>query len=301
MRYRTWIAEEDDYLRANYGIIPIREICQHLDRGKPSVAGRIGALGIRKNRPPNWSPAEIKYLRDNWGKVTPETLARKLNRSLTSIRIKSKRLKLGPVIDYSCFTKQDLTKLLKIDHRLVKRWIKQGLLRATIAPTTSKNTRRNVVQVKPGELMRFLRNNPDLWDSRKAGDIEKAVRKKELLALKIQNQRSEGKQKRVMPEYLKDAFVEFVADVATAGSERIRTARKENAWLEQKRAQDQQQYLPREGFRWTEKEDEQLRLMFKQGKKYREMAEALGRPVAGIGHRLARIVVWEKSHRGQCG
>jgi hypothetical protein len=221
--------------------------------------------------------------------MTIRALARRLKRTEFSINVKSKRLKLGPVVDKSKFTFHDVAVLLHTDHRKIRKYIDQGILKASLAKTKEK-----ITLVSPGALERFLREHPELWDSRRAPGIMKAIRDKEFEAEKVKVQRKEGKQKRRIPFELKLRFVDFVVRVAREAGERIQDSRKDPEWLQEKRAVDQAKYLPREGFRWTEEEDAELRQMFKTGLRYKEIAERLQRSEAAIGHRLARIVVWEK-------
>lgn len=142
--------------------------------------------------------------------------------------------------------------------------------------------------------MRFLRENQDLWDTRKSSDIMKAVREKEWLAEKVKVQRSEGKVARKIPEHLKTAFAKFVIDVATSAAEQIRAARREPEWLLQKRELDQAKYLVR---RWTPEEDEKLRQLLKNPElRYREIGQLLDRSKEAVAHRIGRIDVWGKSN-----
>lgn len=143
-------------------------------------------MGLRRKKEPRWTSEDIQFLRENWGKLTYRQLANRLGRTINGILVKSKKLKLGPIHDQSCFDKCEICELLRVDHRKVDRWIASGLLKAKVAKTARKYGKsRNIIEVNPEELLRFLRENQDLWDARKAGDIMKAVRKKELLAEKI--------------------------------------------------------------------------------------------------------------------
>lgn len=46
----------------------------------------------------NWRKEEISYLEEFWGVVSVEHIAKKINRSVTAIRLKASRLKLGPFL-----------------------------------------------------------------------------------------------------------------------------------------------------------------------------------------------------------
>lgn len=293
--HRDWSICEVQFLIDNYSKISPEDLVRTLKRSRPSITALAGVLGIRRQKEPKWTEEEIQYLRDNWGKCTPETLARRMGRSVNAIDVKAKRLKLGPVQDKACFTKRNICELLKVDHRKVERWVDTGLLKAKVAPTTSKSSKRkNILQVKPKDLEQFLKENPGLWDSRRAQDVIKVIRSKELKADIVQNQRKEGLQKRRVPYHLRLIFADFVIQVARSAGQRIQSARQEPDWLKSKKEQDQTNLLPREGFRWTPEEDEFLRQMFRAGNiTYQKMGEHLGRSEAAVGHRLARIVIWD--------
>ncbi|AFL99497.1 hypothetical protein Desde_1065 [Desulfitobacterium dehalogenans ATCC 51507] len=47
----------------------------------------------------NWTKEELDYLQDNWGAVSVETIAARLNRSIEAIKIKKDRLGLGAFLD----------------------------------------------------------------------------------------------------------------------------------------------------------------------------------------------------------
>jgi hypothetical protein len=277
----------------------LKEISQALGKLVPSVSNRITRIGIaRDKKEPVWTTEDIHFLRENWGKLGPRVLAKRLGRTDNSILVKCKRLKLGPIQDKSLFDKRDICELLAIDHRKVDKWLQQNLLKSKIAPTSREHGKsRNILQVKPQDLVDFLRDNPDQWDARKSGDIRRAINQKELLKPKVEIQRTEGVQrKRRIPGYLIPAFAKFVADGAVAASDQIKEGRRGMDWLQEKKRQDLEGRLPREGFRWTPEEDERLRRLFRRGEMTdRRIGLALGRSEAAIRHRLMRIreTIWD--------
>ena len=297
MPHKPWTNEELAFLRESWGKLPRAEIARRLGRNIPSINGKAGALGLRRKKEPPWTEEDIRFLRESWGRLTIHQLAKKLNRTVYSILVKSKRLKLGPIHDQSCFDKREICELLGVDHRKVGRWIEAGLLKARVAKTERKRGKcRGITEVKPQELLRFLRENQDLWDTRTAGDIMKAVREKELLAEKIKVQREEGRVRREIPRHLKMAFMEFIAEVTMGASRRTKAARREPEWLRKKRELDQARYLVR---RWTPEEDEKLRKLLKNPElSYREIGQLLGKSENAVAHRIARIDVWGNERKG---
>ena len=293
-----WTPEQDDFLRTNYYSMNLKQIADAMGKPVTSISNRITRIGIpRDKKEPKWSPEDVRFMRENWGKLGPQALAKKLHRTVNSILVQSKRLQLGPIQDKSAFDKRDICKLLGIDHRKVDRWLQQGLLKAKLAPTARERGKsRNILQVQPHDLIDFLKHNPDQWDARKAGDIRRAINQKELLKPRVEIQRTEGiKRKRQIPDHLMPFFAQFVADVATQGSDRIKDARGSMDWLQEKKRRDLEGKLPREGFRWTQEEDEGLRRLFRRGEMTdRRIGLALGRSEYAIRHRLMRIreTIW---------
>jgi len=292
---KPWTEAEIEYLKASWGKQTLTEIAKYLGRSAASAKNKAVLLGLTRKKPPRWTEEETVFLRNNWGKLSLRQLAKRLNRTEHGILVRAKRLKLGPLQDKSKFCKREVCELLGVDHRKVERWIEAGLLKASIAKTKRTGVKcLKITEIAPSELERFLKENPDLWDSRKAGDIMAAIREKEHLDEKLKIQRKEGRQKRRIPEHLKPTFAVFVANVAMDAADRIREAKRKNEWLKQKRRRDQERCLPREGFKWTKEEDDELRRLFKQGLTYREIGERLGRSDKAVGHRLGRIQVWQR-------
>jgi len=295
-RQCTWTPEQDRFLKANYGKLQFKEIAEILGKPVSSISMRVTRLNIpRTIKEPTWTQNDIQFLRQNWGKFSIRSLASRLHRTGNSIMVKSKRLKLGPIQDKSLFSKREIAELLHVDHRKVDQWLKQGL-KSKLAPTSREYGKsRNILQVKPQDLVDFLRDHPDQWDARKAGDIRRSVNQKELLKARVEIQRTEGVTEKRVPDHLRSSFARFVIEVAGQSSIQIRDARKSMDWLKEKKRRDIETRLPREGFRWTPEEDEHLRKLFRKGDRTdREIGLVLGRSEAAIEHRLMRIreTIW---------
>ena len=113
-----------------------------------------------------WTDIEETFLKENWGMMSLESLAKRLNKSIISVRQKARRLKLGAM------TNGDLS-ILKIDEV----GDIMGVNRQTITNTWTKfglKIRKRVITqkcyyyyIKWDELLSFLKNNQDLWDSKR--------------------------------------------------------------------------------------------------------------------------------------
>lgn len=112
-----------------------------------------------------WTQEEIEYLQDNWGLLTINTLAKKLQRTEEAIQQKAMVLKLGKsqYANGLMYSPPQVAKLLKKDVKDIYKFIEQGLLKAK----RKKLIDRKLYQIHFDDLMDFLKNNPDKWDSRK--------------------------------------------------------------------------------------------------------------------------------------
>ena len=114
----------------------------------------------------NWTPEEYQYLEENWGKYTIPQLAKKLNRSNQAVRIKIVRRGLGRAVNNAnCLNARQTSDLMGVDiHTVTDYWIaKCGLKSKLKAPYGEKNQ----YFIDFEDLIKWLKNNQNLWDSRK--------------------------------------------------------------------------------------------------------------------------------------
>jgi len=60
MRNKKWTKEEDEYLKKNYNLIALKEICNELNRTKKSIYGRVGILECNKFSKTIWDDKSFK-------------------------------------------------------------------------------------------------------------------------------------------------------------------------------------------------------------------------------------------------
>lgn len=303
---RRWTTDEDHYVLLNYNKLPLSRISAEINRTIPAIRNRAGFLGVRPKKAPPWTPEEEEFLRKNWRKMSISKIAKKLGRTWNAIEVKAGpgRLNLGPQTDPGKWTAQMIANLLNIDVHAVLRWIKKKYIKAGLAPVEQ----RKIYQITTRELLRFLRNNPGRWDSRKCPylyfDIIEHVDGTGFISKTGRKRRIAGKKKkhpdRIIPEELKANFMKFVTSVAEEKTSKKgkKEAAEEKiindiAWLKEKIAADQNT-AERRFEKWTPEEDLRLARLFKRGNMtYAEMGEILGRSAVAVGHRLTRINVWE--------
>lgn len=111
-----------------------------------------------------WKKDEIEYLKENLGNVSINSISKILNRSQDAIIVKATRLRIGgPTIKTDYLLPNIAGKMIGKDLRVIKYWIDCKGLKATYK--VLKNKRRMLI--KYDVFIKFLKDNQELWDSRK--------------------------------------------------------------------------------------------------------------------------------------
>lgn len=227
------------------------------------------AQQIRKN----WTKEEEEILKELWGDKTPSSIAKKLKRTETAIVIRAKKLKLGPYYqEYLTFS--NIADLLGLDPHCISRiWKSKGL---------KYKKYKNKYLVKVENLLKFMKENQELWDSRK---LEPLILGKEPKWLKEKREfdKTQPKNKFVkwtptqdnmLITYLRKYNYEEIGELL--GRSR-RSIERRVARLKEKGKLPKNIMVP-----WTKKEDEYLIEMDKIGIKDKEIAYNLGRDVLHV-------------------
>lgn len=97
-----------------------------------------------------WQKHEIDYISMKVGHVSYDYMARKLGRSKNAIELKLKRLGMGNTKEQTgLITALELSKLIGVDHKTVRRWIEKKGLKASRRKTRG--------------LQAFLMVSPEDW------------------------------------------------------------------------------------------------------------------------------------------
>ncbi|HHD2753256.1 TPA: hypothetical protein ACOTG0_002065 [Clostridium perfringens] len=117
-----------------------------------------------------WSKKEIDYLNSMWGRYNLTTLAKKLNRTVEAVKVKSERLGLGGGLKaQDAITKADIKRICGITDYKVEKWISVYGLKCTNKVVTEK---RSFCLIKTKDFWKFAKNNNELIDFSK---IEKNI------------------------------------------------------------------------------------------------------------------------------
>lgn len=113
-----------------------------------------------------WTDEQIEKLRDLWGTKDYRSIARNLGHTETAVRLKAKRLGLGAMknaSDYMCA--KEISRIMGVDfHTVTDYWIKKLGLQCRRIEGKRKTL---YIMVRHDELVRFLKNNQEIFDSRR--------------------------------------------------------------------------------------------------------------------------------------
>lgn len=161
-----WTSEEINMLKDLSSKYNYKKIAEMMGKSEDAIylkAKKMGIVLIQDRR--KWTDEEEIILSELWGNFSLETIAKRLKRSTNSIKIKANKMGLGPMIknNYEVLTIPEVCELLKVTRdRITGRWKKIGL--------NIKNKRLTdstvYLVIKWDDLIDFLKNNQNEWDSR---------------------------------------------------------------------------------------------------------------------------------------
>lgn len=220
-----------------------------------------------------WTIEEEEMLKELWGKVVPKSIAKRLNRTETSIIIRAKRLNLGPFCqEYLTFN--NIADLLGLDpHCISDTWKSKGL---------KYKKYKNKYLVKVENLLKFMKENQDLWDSRK---LEPLIFGKEPKWLKEKRELDKTKPKNKFVKWTPTQDNMLITYLRKYNYEEIgkMLGRSTNS-VERRvaRLKEKGRLLKNIMVPWTQKEDEYLIEMDKIGVEDKDIAYNLGRDVLHV-------------------
>lgn len=131
--WHRWTEEEIGVVRRDYAQnrASLRDIANHLGVSEHTVAHQVDKLGLRK-RPErkSWTLKEDDYLREVANELSPNQIAKKMKRSVNSVVVRMKRLKLHRRYRNGWYTKNEVCEILGVDHKFVQTRINRGELKA---------------------------------------------------------------------------------------------------------------------------------------------------------------------------
>lgn len=139
--YHIWTEEDDMILRRDYrnDKASALEIARRLSRPgdivtEKAVKRRAYFLGLARkndNKRKPWTPEEDALLEDLVRRYSLQEVARRLRRSLNSVKVRAVRLGLNVRAGREWYTKSDVCAILGVDGKWLQRRIESGALKAT--------------------------------------------------------------------------------------------------------------------------------------------------------------------------
>lgn len=156
----VWTEDRDQFLRERYdGKVQGRALEIARSMGFPvwTVKRRAAILGLsyaidRRN----WTEEEERFLWESAGARTAAWIAKKLGRTLTSVTLKLKRMKISPRFREG-YTLRELMLCFGCGHHLIERWVREGKLRIR-----RRGTDRPIDAwcASDADLLAFIRDHP---------------------------------------------------------------------------------------------------------------------------------------------
>jgi hypothetical protein len=132
-----WTDEERDIVRREYkgtneSARWIADYLSHFTGEKITlyaVKGQVQKMGLALNKSRSWTEKEEQILEDMINQYAPLTIAHRLKRSVNSVVLKSKRMRLSRRIRDGWYTKREICGILGVDHKKIQHWIDLGYLK----------------------------------------------------------------------------------------------------------------------------------------------------------------------------
>lgn len=161
MKRRVWTEEDLDYLRQNYGIIPVEDIIEKFGVNKQALIQCCFRHGINSNR--YFSKDEEEYIIENFGRLSARTIAKKLGRSYDSVKVKIYRMGLGRLVDNSDkLHLAEVSRMVNKDKETIKTtWVRHGLKIQKVGKYS---------MISQDNLAKVMKNNPHLYDATECDD-----------------------------------------------------------------------------------------------------------------------------------
>ncbi len=167
-------------------------------------ARKLGIILFLDGR--KWTDQEKDDLKEFWGNRKIEFIAKDLHRSIDSLKKQASRMQLGPMISNNAdyFLISDISEIFKIStNRVRDTWGKHGLKIKKVYVSQEKF----YLGVTLENLIKFLKENQSLWDSKKLEEnilgpepkwlVEKRKRDKDIKYIENNFWTEEEKQKAI--------------------------------------------------------------------------------------------------------
>lgn len=157
-----WTDEERDIVRREYDghNLAALKLAGNLGVTFNAVKGQVQRMGIAIDKSRGWTDQETEILAEMITQYSPITIAKRLKRSVNSVVVKSKRLRLSRRVHDGWFTKKEVCEIFGVDHKKIQRYIDNGKLKASWH--TQRKPQKNGMamwHIKSKDLKEFIKKN----------------------------------------------------------------------------------------------------------------------------------------------
>ena len=162
---KRWTKEEESYLLELLTSFSNFEVAEILGRSEEAISRKAASLGYKINeKHRKWTKEDEVLLMDLWGIKPIEIIAKKLNRTVSSIVNRVYKLGLSSQIEsnYDGLTIQDVSDMFKVNRNIIlTTWVSLGLE----LNFRKRSDYSRYAYVTIDNLYKFLRINSNIWDS----------------------------------------------------------------------------------------------------------------------------------------
>lgn len=143
----------------------IEELAEMLCVPRWKVRRWASDLGLARSRDPRWTQDEIAYLERYLHLQSLDTIAKKLRRTKTAVRLKAKRLGINKCYQEG-YTLRGLCLGLGCDHHKIRKWIEKGWLKGRRRGT--EREANDCWYFSDAAIRDLVRHHPEEIDPRRA-------------------------------------------------------------------------------------------------------------------------------------
>ena len=163
---KKWQDEDRDIIRRGYrhNRESVERLMVQFGVSRQSILGQVAYMGLaRKDLRKPWSDEEKERLRELIPTYCPRRVALKMHRSINSVVVMSKRLKVYRRHRNGWYTKREVMEICGVDHRVVQSWMDNGSLPASPHYDDSKPGQKggSAWHINEGDLAHFIRKYPE--------------------------------------------------------------------------------------------------------------------------------------------
>lgn len=165
--HKRWTTSEERQLKELLKDHCYQEVAKIMGRSEVAIYMRAKKLDISLRQVNKiWTKEDEEMLEKDWGTIGLEQLTKKIGKSSANIREKANEMKLGAQLGVAeeMITISDIEKWIGISRAKIKVLEKEGLI---CFDEKQLSKLRKVKCITFDKLLEFLKNNQDVWDSRK--------------------------------------------------------------------------------------------------------------------------------------